>query len=545
VPRLTADFDADYRAAMAAYWPDRTLLDYLDAGVAADPDATVVVGHVHVTGSRHSLSRAELADRAGRIAAGLLDLGVRPGQVVSAQLPNWWQLLALHLGCLRVGAVTNALMPIFRARELEFMLGLAESVVFVLPEEFNGFDHADMAAQLRPRLPELRHVVTVRPDGSDEFSSVLLGRAATEADRAEFARRAPGPDDVCQLAYTSGTTGEPKGVMLTSNVLLCNVRDFAERLGLTADDVTLMASPCAHQTGFLYGLVLPVALGSSVVLQDVWRPDRAVQIVRDEGVTFSMASTPFLMDLTARAEADPAAFEKFRLFLCAGAPVPRDLVRQATRAMGARICSGWGMTEMGAVTLTGPADADERVFETDGSPLPGVELRVVALDGNEAAVGEEGRLTVRSCSLFGGYLERPDLRGLDAEGWFDTGDLARVDAEGYLRITGRSKDIIIRGGENIPVVEVENLIFAHPDVAEVAVVGMPDARLGERACAFVVPRAGATLTLAELTDYLGSRGTARTYLPERLEVVAALPRTPSGKVQKFKLREQVRNAGVS
>jgi cyclohexanecarboxylate-CoA ligase len=536
---LIADFSDEYRAEMArTYWPGRTLLEYFDEAVAAHPDRQAVVGYVEAIGGRYPLTYAELAERVDRIAAGLLDLGVAPGQVVSAQLPNWWQLAAVHLACLRVGAVTNALMSIFRKRELTFMLGLAESVLLLTPETFNGFDHAALAAELQAELPTLAHVVAVRPEGGGAFDEVLAARTSTEADRAEFARRAPSADDVTQLAYTSGTTGEPKGVMVTSNTALCNVRDFADRLGITADDTVLMASPLAHQTGFLYGLMMPILRGTPVVLQDVWRPARATEIIRSESVSFSMASTPFLTDLAGQAEADPDAFASFRLFLCAGAPVPRDLVRRATKAMNARISSGWGMSEMGAVTVTGPADPDERVFETDGSPLPGVELRILALDGTVAGPDEEGRLQLRADSLFGGYLKRPDLRGLDAEGWFDTGDLARIDAEGYLRITGRSKDIIIRGGENVPVVEIENLIYGHPDVAEVALVAMPDPRLGERACAFVVPRAGVgSLTLAAVTAHLLAQGTARQYLPERLEVVDALPRTLTGKIQKFKLRD--------
>lgn len=540
MPPLTADFGAEHRAAMARYWPDRTLLDHLDEEVAVRPHRPALIGHVHATGSRHALNRADLAERVDRIAAGLLDLGVRPGAVVSAQLPNWWQLVALNLACLRVGAVTNALMPVFRSRELEFMLGLAESVLFVVPEEWGGFDHAAMAAELRPALPALEHVITVHPDGGDEFEKLLLARPATDVDRAEFRRRALTPDDVCQLAYTSGTTGEPKGVMLTSNTVLCNVRDYADRLRLTADDVVLMSSPLAHQTGSLYGTTMSVARGMTLVLQDVWRPERATEIIRDEGVTFTMGATPFLVDLCAQAETDPDAFASLRVFVCGGAPVPRDLVRRAGPAMGAQINSCWGMSEIAAVTLTGPDDPEDRVFDTDGSPLPGVELRVLASDGSVAPVGEEGRLVVRACSLFGGYLKRPDLRGLDAEGWFDTGDLARLDEAGYLRITGRSKDLLIRGGENIPVVEIENLLFGHPDVAEVAVVGMPDPRLGERICAFVVPRAGARPGLDDLAAYLLDKGTARIYLPERLEVVDALPRTPTGKIQKFRLREWLR-----
>lgn len=535
---LTTDFDEDYRAAMArTHWLGRTLLDYFTEAVAAHPDKTAVIGHVDATGARHTLTYAELDERCDRIAAGLLDLGVRPGQVVSAQLPNWWQLLALHLACLRVGAVTNALMPIFRIRELEFMLGLAESSVLLVPETFNGFDHAAMADELRARLPALEHVVTVRPDGGGAFDDLLGARAAGDADREQFHRRAIEPDDVSQLAYTSGTTGEPKGVMGTSNTLLCNVRDFAERLGLTSDDIVFMASPLSHQTGFLYGLIMPLMRAMTVTLQDIWRPPRATEIIQAEGVTFTMASTPFLTDLTSEAETHPDAFATFRLFLCAGAPVPRALVRRATTALGARISSGWGMSEVGAVTLTSPEDPDDRVFETDGFPLPGVELRIVAADETLAADDEEGRLHVRACSLFGGYLKRPELRGLDPEGWFDTGDLARIDSGGYLRITGRSKDIIIRGGENVPVVEIENLLYGHPDVSDVALVAMPDPRLGERACAFVVPRPGTTPTLADLCAHLTETRTARAYLPERLELLDDLPRTLTGKIQKFKLRD--------
>jgi cyclohexanecarboxylate-CoA ligase len=536
---ITTDFTDEYRAAMAEYWPGRTLLDHFDAAVTTHPDKVAVIGYVDATGVRHALTYAELDERADRIASGLLDLGVRRGEVVSVQLPNWWQLPALHLGCLRIGAVTNALMPIFRLRELGFMLDLAESAVLVVPEEFNGFDHAAMATELQARLPALRGVVTVGADGGGSFAERLLARTPTKADREEFRRRALGPDDVCQLAYTSGTTGEPKGVLVTANTALCNVRDYADRLGLTADDVELSASPMAHQTGFLYGFLTPVLRGMTFVLQDVWRPARAADIIEAERVTFSMAATPFLADLSAQAESRPASFRTLRLFLCGGAPVPRELVRRATEALNARICSGWGMSEIGAVTLTGPDDPAERVFETDGAPLPGVELRVLADDGTVAPPDIEGRLKVRACSLFGGYLKRPELRGLDPEGWFDTGDLARVDAGGYLRITGRAKDIIIRGGENLPVVELENLLFGHPDVAEVALVAAPDPRLGERACAFVVPRAGASPTLADLTGYLAELGTAKQYLPERLEVVAALPRTLSGKIQKFKLRAQL------
>jgi cyclohexanecarboxylate-CoA ligase len=215
-------------------------------------------------------------------------------------------------------------------------------------------------------------------------------------------------------------------------------------------------------------------------------------------------------------------------------------VEQARAVLGTKIVSAWGMTENGAVTLIQLSDPDERAFTTDGCPLPGVELQVVDFDGAALPAGQAGKLMVRSVSNFGGYLKRPHLNGTDAEGWFDTGDLARLDEQGYVRITGRSKDVIIRGGENIPVVEIEALLYRHPAIAMAAVVAYPDERLGERACAVVVPKAGQSIDLASIVDFMKSQKVAMQYIPERLIVRDAMPSTPSGKIQKFKLRKMLR-----
>ena len=215
-----------------------------------------------------------------------------------------------------------------------------------------------------------------------------------------------------------------------------------------------MASPMAHQTGFMYGLMMPIMLKAGVVLQDVWEPRKAIQVIRDEQVSFTMASTPFLTDLTRTVAEDATPVPSLKLFLCAGAPIPSALVEQARAVLGSKIVSAWGMTENGAVTTTLLEDDDERAFTTDGRPLPGVEVKVVDVDGKTLPPGQAGSLMLRSCSNFGGYLRRPHLNGTDAEDWFDTGDLARIDEQGYIRITGRSKDVIIRGGENIPVMRI-------------------------------------------------------------------------------------------
>ncbi|SPC14643.1 cyclohexanecarboxylate-CoA ligase [Cupriavidus taiwanensis] len=534
---------APRRAASIAsgHWQDRTIHDYLAACVRDRPDAPALtalsIDRQHVT----RFTWRELARMADRVAVGLSRLAIAAGDVVSCQLPNGWHLSVLYLACARLGAVLNPVMPIFRERELSFMLAHAQSKVVVVPKLFRGFDHSQMLRGLRDALPALRHVVVVDGDGDDSFEALLSGPHWEDgADAAAILLRSrSGPDDVTQLIYTSGTTGEPKGVMHTANTLFSNIVAYAGRLHLSGDDVVLMASPMAHQTGFMYGLMMPVVLGAHAVLQDIWDPVRAAALIRDEGVTFTMGSTPFLTDL-ARVVADSGVpVPSLRIFLCAGAPIPGALVEQARQALGAKILSAWGMTENGAVTTTLPEDSDERASTTDGCPLPGVAIRVVDGTDTDVPVGETGRLLVRACSNFGGYLKRPQLNGTDADGWFDTGDLARLDADGYLRIAGRSKDVIIRGGENIPVLEIETLLYRHPAVAQVAIVAYPDARLGERACAFVVPRAGQSIDLDGMVDWLKQQKMALQYIPEKLVVRDALPATPAGKIQKFRLREML------
>ena len=534
------------RARMVAqgFWHDRTINDSLDACVAQCPDKLALTAVQVETGNVQRFTYRELARMADRIAVGLTRLGVGKNDIVACQLPNWWHFTLVYLACSRIGAVMNPLMHIFRERELSFMLKHGEAKVMIAPKTFRGFDFEKMITDLQPSLPHLQHVVAVGGQGPNSFEALLSGPAWEDAPDAQdiLTRHRPGPDDVTQLIYTSGTTGEPKGVMHSANTVMANIIPYAQRLRLDAEDVVLMASPMAHQTGFMYGLMMPIMLKSSVVLQDIWEPKKAIELIRTEGVTFTMASTPFLTDLAKNVTETGQGVPTLRTFLCAGAPIPGPLVEQARKALGAKIVSAWGMTENGAVTLTKLDDDDERSFSTDGCPLPGVEVKVVDGDDKPLPVGETGKLMLRSCSNFGGYLHRPHLNGTDADDWFDTGDLARIDAQGYIRITGRSKDVIIRGGENIPVVEIESLLYRHPAVAMAAIVAYPDERLGERACAVVVPKTGQTIDLPELVEYLKAQKVAVQYIPERLVVMDSMPATPSGKIQKFKLRELMRQA---
>lgn len=522
----------------AGLWRDETIDTYLRKAVQGCPDKPAVVAYACDGAEPLRLSYRQLDERVGRIARGLAAAGVGRQDVVTFQLPNCWEFLALSLACVRIGAVANPVMPIFRQHELNFMLNFGESKVFVVPRVFRGFDYEAMARGMLSGLPHLKQLVVLGGDGEDSFERVLL-----RDDTPPLAGPGLGPDEVALLMYTSGTTGEPKGVMHTSNTLFSNLHAYIETMALGSADVILGASPMAHLTGYAYLAMLPVALNATTVLQDVWDARRALQIVRAEGVTFSMASTPFVADLCGAVEAGEASIPAFNKFCCAGAPIPPVLIERAHKVLGMRLCSAWGMTENGAVTVTEPSQALEMSGISDGRPLRGMEVKIIDAAGQAVPAGGSGELLVRGASLFAGYLKRPHLNGVDADGWFDTGDVATVDAAGYIRITGRSKDVVIRGGENIPVVEIENLLYQHPAVSVVAVVGYPDKRLGERVCAFVTVKEGASFTFEDMVAYLESRQVARQYFPERLEIAEELPRTPSGKLQKFKLRTAAKAFG--
>jgi len=515
-------------------WPDRVVTDYLDHWVGEKPQATALVSWREETGSLERLTWHDLAGRSMRAAHALAARGIGRGDVVAFQLPNCWQFVALHLACVRLGAVSNPLMPIFRHRELDFMLRHGEARAFVAPARYRGFDHRALARRLGRELPGLAHVLITEDVGADAFESALA-EAPGEPWR-------PGallaPNDVMQLLFTSGTTGEPKGALHTSNTLLAAVLQYAVRMRIGADDVIYMPSPLGHQLGFCYGMLLSMVLGIPLVLSDVWNPVRALELMREHGATYSCGSTPFLADLAGQRDVEARRPPRLRLFSSSGAPIPPAVVEAARARLGIQVATCWGMTECASVTVT-PPDG-HKVLESDGCALPNGEVRVVGPDGREVPRGSEGALQVRGSSLFVGYLKRPELSRLTEDGWFDTGDVARMDDEGYIRICGRSKDVIIRGGENIPVVEIESAIYRMPEVGDVAIVAMPDPRLQERACAFVTLHPDSALTLRDVQRHLEKEGVSKHFWPERLEVLPEMPRTPTGKIQKFVLRERAK-----
>jgi cyclohexanecarboxylate-CoA ligase len=526
---------ATIRAMTAAgFWRNEGLELYLDRWARERPTKTALVD------AERRYTWEELARAVDRVAHGLQAHGVERGSVVSCQLPNWNETVLIFLAALRLGAVLNPIPPTYRAHEVRFMLELLGSQVAVVPATFRGFGHADMLAALRPQLPRLQHVFVARGQGPEGTTPLAaLTDRAWEARAGRGALAGTDPNTVHHVVFTSGTTGEPKGVMHTQNTMQSTIYRLIERLEFSSADVVLMASTLGHQTGYLYGYCLTMLLGATAVWLDVWSAEAGARLIEAEGVTFTMGATPFLRDLTyTDARHD---MRSLRLFISAGAPIPRPLVRDARARLGCAISAGWGMTENGLATCNGLRDPEEKVVGSDGAPLPGMELRVVDGDGAPVPPGVEGDLLVRGAAQFVGYFRRPQFTAdaHTADGWFRTGDRGTLDPDGYLAITGRSKDLIIRGGENIPVVEVENLLYTHPKIAGVAIVAIPDPRLGERACAVVIPRAGEALTLGEIVAFLERHQLARQKLPERLELVSEFPMTPSAKIQKYRLRELV------
>ena len=519
-----------------------TLWEEFAGHASRRPDKVAIVSHRTATADKEIVTSGELARLAERFAAALVELGVAPGEAVSFQLPNWWEVAALHLACVRIGAVANPIITILRRREVGFILDRVASRVCIVPGEFRGFDHAAMLEELRPELPALKHVFVC----GDGFEAYFCGTAWEDKHpAAELDRRRPHPGEPAQLMFTSGTTGEPKGVVHSHETMDVGIRAVSEPLGLGRDDVVLMFSPLGHQTGYLYGMCMPLKYGMKLVLQDAWDPATMLRLVGEERVTWTMGTTTFVLDACAAAASHPEAdLSSLRFFTCGGAPIPPKAVTEARARLGTQLVAVWGMTEVGVCTITRPDDSDETVCSSDGTPADWVELRIVDGDGRDVPPGGEGRLLVRTPSQHLTYHSRPDFyadgfpEGIEA-GWFDTGDLARWADGGAIRITGRSKDLIIRGGENIPVAEIEGGLITHPLVHEVAVVAAPDERLGEQVCAVVVPAGAEAPTLAGLRAHLESLGMTKQYWPEQLVVKEALPKTASGKTQKFALREEL------
>ncbi|MFD5063681.1 AMP-binding protein [Streptomyces sp. NPDC058394] len=526
----TPETAARYRACGA--WQDRPLGTYLTRAAATDALAVV-------DGERR-LTFADIDRQATAIAAALHARGIGQDDVVSFQLPNTAEAVVLFQAVLKIGAVANPIVPIYRGHELRFILGQARTKIAFIPGLHRGFNYPELYGSLRADLPELRDVVVVGGDGGPSSWEEFLQAAGPDPAVTVLALPAPDPDQVCLLLYTSGTTAAPKGALHSHNTLGYENASLIEQFGLNERDVIFNPSPVTHVTGVNCALILPFLLGAPVVLHDRWDAKLALEQITAAGASFMIFSTPFLTDLLAAAEAVDVTTPSIRYLVCGGADIPDDLARRATERLGI-VTRMYGATEGPSVTAANRWDAAGIRIRTDGVPLAPTEV-IVADDSGAlaapAAPGIVGEVLWRGPDTYLGYLDAGlNKAAFTADGWFRSGDLARFDAHGALRIEGRIKDIINRSGEKYSTHEIEDLLSEHPAVAEVAVVAGPDPRTGERGCAFVVPRPGCDLTLAQVSEHLAAREVATRKFPESLFVVDALPYTPSGKIKKFALRD--------
>ncbi|MGW6382603.1 AMP-binding protein [Peribacillus butanolivorans] len=536
--KLDTILSQEYVEKYQCIWPNRTILDYLNDAIEKDPDKIAIID------KKSRFTYKELGKLVDRIALGLLNIGLGKGDVISFQLPNWNEFIILHYAVTRIGAISNPLIPIYRDREIGYMVEMAESKMIVVPDSFRGFYYPAMIERLSHKWPSLEHIYVIGdevPNGMKSFASLLEEPWEERMDASILDEIIHDPNDVTEIIFTSGTTGSPKGVMHTHNTLCVSTNYWIDHLHLTSEDVLFMASTFAHQTGFGYGVRLPTHLGGTGVYQDVWNPNEFIEWIEKEKITFTAGATPFLQDMIQMEGIETYNLNSFRVFVALGAPIPRQLVKEAAEKVRFKILSGWGQTEDGLVTLTRLEDSAEKLTNTDGVPFPEMELKVVNFEGKICAPNEEGDLLARGPALFVGYLKRiDDTIAEHKDGWFITGDRAIMDEEGYIRISGRNKDIIIRGGENIPVAYVENVLYEHPDISSVQVIAVPDARLQEKACACISLRPGKSpITMESLKKFLYEKGLAKQYWPEQLEIMDDFPRTPSGKIQKFRLREMI------
>jgi cyclohexanecarboxylate-CoA ligase len=518
----------------------QTVLDDFLALVATHPDKIALVSYFADRPVPIVLSYGALAELVDKLAARLLDLGVKPREFVSYQLPNRWEFAVAHLAALRVGASSNPIMPIYGKREIRTMLERTGSRVCIGLTR-NG-QKPTLLTSIQDELDTLEHVLLIDDDdAAGSLERQLADIVVDDALRARLDPLKPGRDDIDSVMFSSGTTGEPKGVLHSHASSYRAISSSFGRMEMSGDDVVLMFSPMGHATGFNYGLEMPLFLGCKAVFQDAWDPEEMLRIVERERVTWTMGSSAFVKDACDVAETRRFDTSSLRCFACGGAPIPPQLIDRAIDLLGGQLVPCWGMTEVGMATVGRLTDSAERKASSDGCALDGVRIRVVDDQGAVLPANSPGHLQLIVSGQHVGYFQNKALYEASfQDGWYKTGDLGKLDEDGYVRILGRSKELVIRGGENIPVIEIENMLRDHPAIADVIIVGVPDERLGERCHAVVVPRTpGDALCLKDLTRHLETLDVTKQFWPEFLSTRDSLPRTATGKIQRFLVRDDV------
>lgn len=518
-------------------WTEDTLFTALEAQVAVRGDK------VFGTDSTTSITYREIRDRAVALAGGLRGRGIGRGDRVAVQIPSWTEFFVIAAALSRLGAIVVPIMPIYRRDEVGYVVEAAGVKAAFTAQDYRGFVHAELFLDLARTSSTLETVVVLRggargPAGSVSYDE-LLAAGAGSPDLGPGA----GADDPFVIVFSSGTTSRPKGCLHTFNTMSCGARLLGRGWGYTEDDVQFGPSPVTHTTGLVTSFILPLLHGASSHLMEQWDPEEGLERIKRFGCTGCVSATTFLQ--MVMNVYDPARHDasSMRFWTSAGAPIPGAFVTTAREMFPQMaVLSLYGRTENITTTMCDLDEDPERSITSDGKALPLQEVRIVDGTGAEVPRGEEGDIAYRGAMNCLEYIDQPEETAISytVDGFHRSGDLGRMDADGFVRVTGRLKDIVIRGGMNISVRHVEDLLSAHPAVGDVAVVGMPDLRMGEKVCCYLVPRPGQPVpTLAELHDYLVAGGLAIQKVPERLEVVDALPTTATGKIQKHLLRGDI------
>lgn len=510
-------------------WQRLTIADQAITRASAAPDFVAMVDD---TGQ---MTLAELVDDAQALSAALHDRGLRAGDVIAFQVPNWREAAVINLSAALSGLVVNPIVPIYRDAEITMMLGDCRARAIFVPSTFRKVDFAAMARRVQLGLPHLAHVFTVRGEGADDFAALVAHGRGLRFDRPQV-----DPLGVKMVLYTSGTTGRPKGVLHSHVTLQRIVRTSAAHWGIAAGEGTLMPSPVTHVSGFANGLELPLIWGTRTVLMESWNAADAMRLIEAGGLVGTVAATPFLVELAAAARESGRRLPSLRFFACGGAAVPAEVIPAANAAFAnCKAFRVFGSSEVPLVTFGWPHD--ERLAATTDGEVVDYAVRIVDGDDVDVPVGQEGEILARGPAMMMGYADaQQTAEAITADGFFRTGDLGVLTADGALTITGRKKDLIIRGGENISAKEIEDVLHTHPAVREASVVAMPNERLGEGVCAYVILDEGVVASAVELAAHVGASGLAKQKIPERFEFVDDLPRTASGKIRKDQLRADVK-----
>ncbi|HFM2349779.1 TPA: medium-chain fatty-acid--CoA ligase [Escherichia coli] len=534
--KVTLTFNEQRRAAyrQQGLWGDASLADYWQQTARAMPDKIAVVDN---HGASYTYSALDHA--ASCLANWMLAKGIESGDRIAFQLPGWCEFTVIYLACLKIGAVSVPLLPSWREAELVWVLNKCQAKMFFAPTLFKQTRPVDLILPLQNQLPQLQQIVGV-DKLAPATSSLSLSQIIADNTSLTTAITTHG-DELAAVLFTSGTEGLPKGVMLTHNNILASERAYCARLNLTWQDVFMMPAPLGHATGFLHGVTAPFLIGARSVLLDIFTPDACLALLEQQRCTCMLGATPFVYDLLNVLEKQPADLSALRFFLCGGTTIPKKVAREC-QLRGIKLLSVYGSTESSPHAVVNLDDPLSRFMHTDGYAAAGVEIKVVDDARKTLPPGCEGEEASRGPNVFMGYFDEPELtaRALDEEGWYYSGDLCRMDEAGYIKITGRKKDIIVRGGENISSREVEDILLQHPKIHDACVVAMPDERLGERSCAYVVLKAPHhSLSLEEVVAFFSRKRVAKYKYPEHIVVIEKLPRTASGKIQKFLLRKDI------